>query len=296
MKVGKVLLGVAAGFAAGYVTVRTIEASLAWAQPPPKRERDAVAYGRLRRAFDVIETIRSIAGLAAFAYGRFGDRSDRAVRRLPAWLRAAPFFLSLSLVSAIADLPVAFVQDYELERRFGLSDQSRRRWLTDYFKSAAIGSAMTAFVATLFGAAIRRAPKTWPLWASVLTFPLFVAGNVIVPLYVMPLFNAFEPVTGSLEARLRRLAARFGVGDAEILRMDMSRQTRKANAFVTGIGRTHRIVLGDTLIDSFREDEIEFVVAHELGHYVSHDTWRLIGMGELFAAILFAIAAASTPG
>ncbi len=87
-------------------------------------------------------------------------------------------------------------------------------------------------------------------------------------------------MTGSLEERLRRLAARFGVGDAAILRMDMSRQTRKANAFVTGIGRTHRIVLGDTLIEAFPEDETEFVVAHELGHYVNKDTWRLIGLGE----------------
>ena len=81
-------------------------------------------------------------------------------------------------------------------------------------------------------------------------------------------------MTGSLEERLRALATRFGVGDADILRMDMSRQTRKANAFVTGIGRTHRIVLGDTLIDGFEPSEIEFVVAHELGHYVSKDTWR----------------------
>ncbi len=108
-------------------------------------------------------------------------------------------------------------------------------------------------------------------------------ANVIVPIYILPLFNTFEPVDGSLEARLRRLATRFGVGDAAILRMDMSRQTRKANAFVTGIGRTHRIVLGDTLIASFPENETEFVVAHELGHYVNRDTWRIIAVGEVLA-------------
>jgi STE24 endopeptidase len=142
-------------------------------------------------------------------------------------------------------------------------------------------------LATLFGFALRRAPRSWPLWASVGAFPLFVIGNVIVPLYVMPLFNEFEPITGSLEERLRALAKRFGVGDAAILRMDMSRQTRKANAFVTGIGRTHRIVLGDTLIGAFPETETEFVVAHELGHYVNRDTWRLIALGEVMAIVLF---------
>ena len=104
--------------------------------------------------------------------------------------------------------------------------------------------------------------------------PLFVLANLIVPVYILPLFNKFEPLTGPLEVRLRALATRFGVGDAEILRMDMSRQTKKANAFVAGIGSTHRIVLGDTLIDKFEPDEIEFVVAHELGHYVTRDTWR----------------------
>ena len=102
-------------------------------------------------------------------------------------------------------------------------------------------------------------------------------------------------MTGSLEERLRALGSRFGVGDAEILRMNMSKQTRKANAFVTGIGHTHRIVLGDTLIDAFPENEIEFVVAHELGHYVSYDTWRTIGLGEALALVLFLIAQTATP-
>jgi STE24 endopeptidase len=72
--------------------------------------------------------------------------------------------------------------------------------------------------------------------------------------------------------------------------MDMSRQTRKANAFVVGIGRTHRIVLGDTLIEAFPENETEFVVAHELGHYVNKDTWRTIALGEVLATALFLIA------
>jgi STE24 endopeptidase len=295
VKLVKVLLGIGAGFGAGYLAVRTIEAAREWAEPAPAREKDAIAYARIRRAFDVVEALRNVTGLAAFAFGSLGEAADRATQWAPTWLRPSLYFTALSLASATVELPAAFVQDYTLERRFGLSDQSRHAWLIDYAKSAAIGAAMMAFVATLFGAAVRRAPKTWPLLASVGMFPLFVAGNLIVPLYVLPLFNSFEPVTGSLETRLRKLAWRFGVGDAEILRMDMSRQTRKANAFVTGIGHTHRVVLGDTLIDAFSEHEIEFVVAHELGHYVSKDTWRLIGIGELLAAFLFAIAYAAAP-
>ncbi len=295
MKLGKVLLGIGAGLGAGYLLVRAIQASREWAEPAPVGRKDALAYARLRRGLDVVETIRGVAALAAFAYGSLGKAADRATQRVPVWLRPAVYFSSLSLASALAELPAAFIQDYTLERRYGLSDQSREAWLVDYAKSAGIGAIFMAFVATLFGVAVRRAPKTWPLLASIGTLPLFVIGNLIVPLYILPLFNSFEPVTGSLEERLRALARRFGVGNAEILRMDMSRQTRKANAFVTGVGRTHRIVLGDTLIDAFQEDEIEFVVAHELGHYVSKDTWRLIGIGELLAVLLFVLANAATP-
>jgi STE24 endopeptidase len=296
MKLPRVLLGLGAGFAAGYCLARTLEAAREWSDPaPPANPKDAATYAKARRALEVADTLRGIAGLVTFAHGGLASAVDRGTSRAPVWLRPALYVTPLLLLSSILDLPVSFIQDYTLERRYALSEQSRQAWLADYAKSSMVSTALTAFVATLFGFAVRRAPKTWPLWASAGALPLFVVGNLIVPLYVLPLFNTFEPLTGPLEARLRKLAARFGVGDAEILRMDMSRQTRKANAFVVGIGQTHRIVLGDTLIDAFPEGEIEFVVAHELGHYVRKDTWRLIGVGELLAALLFVIANATTP-
>jgi STE24 endopeptidase len=295
MSVRQILLGLGSGLAAGYAVVRTLEALRESRAPSPARAKDAVAYTRIRRGFEVADALRSTIGFVAFAYGPLAQRLDAVTHRAPAWLRPASFFVPLSLAGAIADLPVSFVQEHTLERRFGLTDQTPRAWLGDYAKGALLSAGLTAFLATLLAFAVSRAPRRWPWLASLGAFPLFVAGNVVVPLYVLPLFNAFEPVTGSLEERLRRLAARFGVGDAAILRMDMSKQTRKANAFVTGIGRTHRIVLGDTLIGAFPENEIEFVVAHELGHYVNKDTWRIIAIGELLSTTLFLIANAAAP-
>jgi STE24 endopeptidase len=108
----------------------------------------------------------------------------------------------------------------------------------------------------------------------------------------MPLFNRFEPLGGELEERLRTLARRYDVGDAQILRVDMSKQTEKANAYVTGLFGTHRIVVGDTLLANFTGDEIEFVVAHELGHYVQHDIWRSVGYGTAAMAATAFIARA----
>jgi STE24 endopeptidase len=294
VKLTRAILGIATGLVAGYAAARAVEA-FGRGPDPIDEDKDAAAYARARRALEIAGTIRGTAGLLAFAYGPVGDAVDRVTFRLPVWARPAAYFGAFSVASALVELPASFVEGYALERRFGLSDQSKDAWLGEYLKSSILGTAVTALIATLSGGAVRRAPRFWPLLAAVGTLPLLVLANVIVPIYILPLFNTFEPVDGTLEARLRRLASRFGVGDAAILRMDMSRQTRKANAFVTGIGRTHRIVLGDTLIASFPENETEFVVAHELAHYVNRDTWRIIAVGEVLATFLFLAANVATP-
>lgn len=289
----RALLGLGSGIAAGYALLRTAQSIREWRNPSPPLAKDAAAYARVRRSLEITDTARGTIGFLCFAYGPFSRALDRATLFAPAWLRPGLFFAPFSLLGALADLPSSFVGEYTLERRFGLSEQTRRSWLEEYAKSALLATGLSALLGILLGAAMRKAPRRWPWLASAGTLPLFVAANVVVPLYVLPLFNKFEPLVGSLEERLRRLAARFGVGDAAILRMDMSRQTRKANAFVTGIGHTHRIVLGDTLIEAFPEEETEFVVAHELGHYVNKDTWRTIALGEVLAATLFLIANAA---
>lgn len=287
----KFLVGLIAGASAGYVVARAFQAVELARRTPNGASHDSAAYGRERRALAVAGTLRSTLATLAFAYGPLAPRIDRATESLPQWLRPGAFFASLALVSSIVELPVSFVEDYAIERRYGLSDQSAPAFLADWAKGIAISVVLAGGLGVLGGVAVRRFRRTWAIVAALGMLPLFVLANLIVPIYVLPLFNRFEPLAGPLEVRLRALAARFGVGDAEILRMDMSRQTKKANAFVAGIGSTHRIVLGDTLIDAFEPDEITFVVAHELGHYVSRDTWRMIALAEGVTAGLLALVA-----
>ncbi len=288
MKARQLLLGAAAGIEAGYTIVRAVQAYRALRTPAVQSSPDSASYGRIRRALAASGAARSLVGTLAFAYGPLAAQFQRAIK-LPPFVRPAAFFGAVALAGTILDLPVAFVEEHALERAYGLSEQDLRGWLSDSLKSAAIGATLAALLGTLGVLAIRRFPRSWPVAASAGLLPLLVLANIVVPLYILPLYNTFEPLEGPLERRLRALAARFSVGDAEILRMNMSRQTKKANAFVTGIGQTHRIVLGDTLVDRFEAEEIEFVVAHELGHYVSKDTWRMIAIAELStAALLFA--------
>jgi STE24 endopeptidase len=289
--VRKFLIGLVAGLSAGYVAARAVQAVALARNMPSAASNDPAAYGRARRALTVAGTLRSTLATLAFAYGPLAPRVERAIESLPQWLRPGAFFASLALATSAVELPVSFVEDYAIEHRYGLSDQSVPAFLGDWVKGMAISVIIVSGLGVLGGLTIRRFRRTWPLVAALGMLPLFILANLIVPIYILPLFNRFEQLAGPLEVRLRALAARFGVGDAEILRMDMSRQTKKANAFVAGIGSTHRIVLGDTLIDAFEPDEITFVVAHELGHYVSRDTWRMIALAEGVTAALLGLVA-----
>ena len=294
MQFKKLLLGAAAGFSAGYVAFRAWEAlSIAGRTPPVNR--DPVAYGRLRRALAVTDTLRGALATLAIAYGPAGALALRAARPLPPWLRPGAVAMLSTLGASIIELGASFVDEYHVEQRFGLSEQTVKSWLADTIKGTALAGVLSGFMATAAAAALRRFPRSWPLIAGIALLPLLIAANIIVPLFVMPLFNRFEPLRGPLEERLRTLASRFGVGDAEILRVDMSRQTKKANAFVTGVGGTHRIVIGDTLIEAFPPEETEFVVAHELGHYINKDTWRSIALSEMLTSLLFVLANAAMP-
>jgi Zn-dependent protease with chaperone function len=257
------VLGAASGLALGYAAVG--------AAPRPPRP------GGADGAHTLTGVVRGIADLAVIAFV-VGDPLERALQPLPRLLRAPAFALALSALDAVRELGTSYVEEHALERVYGTSDQSAPAWLADKGKAAAVGAGVSVVLVTLADGVVRAAPRRWPWIAIGALPPLLAFATVFMPTFVMPLFNRYEPVRGDLEKQIRELAARYGVGDAAILRFDMSRQTKKANAFVTGVLGTERIALGDTLIESFPVDETLFVVAHELGHYVRRDPWLGIAL------------------
>jgi STE24 endopeptidase len=289
MRLRELVVGIAAGFAFGYTGARAAQAMRDLAAPAPARaDRDPKRYGAARRALLLAGTARGLATLATTAF-LFGDPLERAVRPLPRALRTPAFTLTAFVAGGICDLGVDYVEGYAFERIWGTSDRTPRAWLADEAKGAMVGGVVLAILTTLADAIVVRAPRRWPWIAVAATPPLLAFATVIAPTFVMPLFNRYEPVTGELEQRIRALATVYGVGDAQILRFDMSRQTKKANAFVTGVLGTERIALGDTLVEAFPADETLFVVAHELGHYVRRDPWTGIAIGTGAVALtLFA--------
>ncbi|MBV8367527.1 MAG: M48 family metalloprotease [Candidatus Eremiobacteraeota bacterium] len=275
----KAALGAATGLTLGYAAVRAAQAVRDLRTPyAPRADRDPGRYGAARRALGLAGGARTVAALATAAF-LLADPLDRALRPLPRPLRAPAFALVLLAIEAMRDLGTEYVEGHVLERVYGTSEQSARGWLADQAKGTAVAAVITALLVALADAVVVRTPRRWPLIAIAATPPLLAFATVIAPTFVMPLFNTYEPVSGELEQRIRALAERYGVGNAAILRFDMSRQTKKANAFVTGVLGTERIALGDTLVSEFADDETLYVVAHELGHYVRRDPWLSIAFG-----------------
>lgn len=156
-----------------------------------------------------------------------------------------------------------------LERRYKLSAQKTRAWLWDEVKSFLVGLVLAAIVAELLFFAMRQFPEHWWLiaWASFLA--LFVVAAQVAPLVLFPIFYKFEPLENEdLKQRLVRLSESAGTRVRGIYKWHLSEKSRKANAALTGLGATRRIILADTLLDNYSPDEIEAVLAHELGHHV----------------------------
>jgi Zn-dependent protease with chaperone function len=280
---GRLLLGAATGLTLGYTAVRAYQMRADLVAPAPARARDAKRYGDARRLLTVIDIARSLAGAGMWAF-TLGDGFDRALAPLPRPLRFPLAALAVTAIDAAREWPVDYNEGFVMERIYGNSERTEAAWRSDKIKGLAVGAGVTIVLSVLVDAIVHKAPRRWPWIAIAGTPPLLIFANVIAPTFIMPLFNKYIPLDGPLETKIRALASRYGVGGANILRFDMSRQTKKANAFVTGVFGTERIAIADTLLEEFAEDETLFVVAHELGHYVRRDPWYAVGLGTALLA------------
>jgi STE24 endopeptidase len=205
------------------------------------------------------------------------------------WLKTFALTVLVPVTTALARLPFAIFR-FRHERAWGFSTQSVGGWIGDRAKGLAIGIVLSGAVFVGLVGAARMFPDWWPLVAAVAA-ALFVALlTFVAPIVLEPIFNRFRPLADErLAARLRTLAERAGVPVRDVLVSDASRRTRKHNAYVSGLGRTRRVVLWDTLLDRAAEAELEVVVAHELGHRrFRHVAWgTALGMaGAAFAVVV----------
>ena len=221
--------------------------------------------------------------LVVFSGSGAGLRS-RVQRRAGGGIAGRSAVVALyALLSWLAGLPLSYYSGYVVEHRYDLSNQSHRGWAWDQLKGLGLGLALEVPLVDGVYAVIGRWPRRWWAIVSAASIPLTVVMAQLFPVLIAPIFNKYEPLKDQeLARRLKDLAAGSGVRVADVLQMDMSRQTKKANAFFAGLGATKRIVLADTLLDNFTSEEIEYVVAHEIAHQAHGDIWRLVAVGSAF--------------
>ncbi len=199
--------------------------------------------------------------------------------------------MALIVILQLTELPFAYYQGYLLEHRYGLSTQTLGHWVSDYAKGIALGVVLAVAGTSVVFAALRNAPGSW-WWISAAIFAVAMIGLAqLAPVVLLPIFYKFKPLDRpALVDRLMTLAARARTDVVGVFEWVLSGHTRKANAALAGMGKTRRILLSDTLLTDYSEDEIEVILAHELAHHVHRDLWRGIGVQAVSLLVGFFLA------
>lgn len=264
----------------------------------PQRQELAREYARTQRRLSFVEMGIFVLILALFLLtGLSSSLRDWAAQfGGPYFVTVALYGLVLGATFFLISLPLDFYSGHILPTRYGLNTQSVAGWVSDSVKSLALTAVLGIAGLEVLYWLLGEFPIWWWVFMAVLLWLFSAASLWLAPLLLMPLFYKIEPLNNpELVARLTRLAESAGARVRGVYTMNMSSRTTTANAMLAGLGSTRRIILGDTLLANYTDDEIETVLAHELAHHVHNDLlWGLgfeaiiIAVGMWFASVLLA--------
>jgi len=202
------------------------------------------------------------------------------------------FIIVTGAAAGIIFFPVNYYTEFYLEHKYNLSNQTFLKWIWENTKTLLVSGAISIPVLLIFFYSLNKFNLLWWLPFAIILFVISVILARIVPVFILPIFYKIVPVENvDLINRIRALAGGAGIKGENVYKFNLSKNTKKANAAFTGIGKSKRILLGDTLLESYSADEIETVIAHELGHYKRKHIIKniLIGTASSFLT-LFLIA------
>jgi STE24 endopeptidase len=251
---------------------------------------EARRYNRIRRWLEISDFALGFVFLAALLFtGWTGVLRDWAY-----WAAFQNYQFSVFVyvfLLMLAGKLLGLGLDYyglRLERRYNLSNQRTRAWLWDETKGFLVSLVFGGIIAELLYFTIRQSPEHWWIIAWGLFLVLFVVMAQLAPLILFPIFYKFEPLENEdLKQRLVRLSESAGTRVRGIYKWNLSEKSKKANAALTGLGGTRRIILADTLLDNYSPEEIEAVLAHELGHHVHKHILKSIFVQALITLLGF---------
>ena len=227
--------------------------------------------------------------LIAFVLLRFGisakmrDLADRVTRFSP--LRTMIYWAEYTIVVFVLGFPLAVYEGFVREHQYGLATQTFGPWLGDQAKYLGVEVVFGALlVAALFGI-VRKLPRTWWIWGAAVTFVFMIIGQLLAPVYLIPLFNKVKLLEDQKVLQpILRLARANSIPAKDVYEIDASKQTTRMSANVSGFGSTMRITLNDNLIRRASPEEVQAVMGHEMGHYVLNHVYK--GLLE-YAVVIF---------
>ena len=242
----------------------------------PGRQVQAKQYARINRRLMLLDLAIGAIYTLAWLLAGWSQTLQAALSGWTSnpWLQVAAFTMIFGGIYFLINLPLSYYSGFVLPHRFGMSNESFSGWAIDQLKSLGLSVVLGGILIEVVYAVLRLSPEWWWLWVAgiMLVFTVLLAN--LAPVLLMPIFYKFVPLGeehADLIERLLRLAEHAHTRVQGVFQFDMSRRTKAANAALTGLGNTRRIILGDTLIAEFTPDEIETVLAHELGHHVHKD-------------------------
>jgi STE24 endopeptidase len=200
------------------------------------------------------------------------------------------FFAVLSIFANLLRIPFSLYDTFMIENRYGFNVMALKMWISDLVKSVIISSILGGFLLWLLLTLMLHGGNVWWVWAWMLVGGFELLMLWLFPIVIAPLFNKFEPIENKLlEHRIRTLMEKVGLRAKGVFKMDAGKRSRHTNAYFTGIGRSKRIVLFDTLLASHTEEEILAVLAHEIGHWKKRHVLRQIVLLEILSLAVFYI-------
>jgi STE24 endopeptidase len=260
---------------------RAVEAESTNASAPSSQ---AKKYSRIKLTLSLVGTTFSFIITLGIVVTGFSLRVENFVHSYTQspYVALLLFVAVLGVLSGIISFPLSFYSGFVVEHRYNLSNQSFVQWLWEQGKAFLVSIPIAVPLMLLFYFFLREYQALWWLPVATAMFVVSMLLSKIVPVFIMPLFYKFTPLENDvLKERILSMCKNTRMNVTGIFTFNLSKTTKKANAGFTGIGKSKRIILGDTLMEHFSDDEVETVFAHELGHYVHGHIWKNILVGTL---------------
>jgi len=253
-----------------------------------ERQLQAKRYEKEKRLLGIISMVLSLIILLAFYFsGLSAWLANLSIGNSIIWTFLI-YVAMFQIILVFFGFPLNFYSSYIHEHKWNFSNHTVKSWLWEQVKAFFVGLILMFILLGLLLWIMVLSPQNWWIIAGLAFAFVSIILATLFPVVILPIFNKYTPVENrELTDALERILSEAGLRSSGFFKEDMSRQTKKENAFLAGLGKTRRVVLGDNLMESMSIPEIESIIAHEVGHYRNKHIWKNIVIGTLEGVVVF---------